>query len=65
MVMLQKGGVSCPVCRQLAPIRDITLVGPKLPEKEGDDKTGKGLLEEQEASIHVEGSYGTKVIYLS
>ncbi len=60
---LQKGGVSCPVCRQLAAIRDITVVGPKLPEKgaKEEDKLGRGFLDEEEASIHVQGSYGTKV----
>ena len=43
------------------------MVGPKLTGKEGNQNglAGQGFQEEQEASIHVEGSYGTKVNFLS
>lgn len=57
----QKGGLSCPTCRQLAPVRDITVVGPRAAEQgDGAASSNRGIGVE-EASIAVRGSYGTKV----
>lgn len=60
-IPVQKGGLSCPTCRQHAPASDITVVGP--PKAEGSATgNGQGQLQDAEADIAVAGSYGTKVI---
>lgn len=63
-IALQKGGVSCPTCRQLAPIKDITMVGPE-PEPDSARGAGaEGWLDLEEANTVVLGSYSTKVCAL-
>lgn len=60
MLIMQKGGVNCPTCRQHADVRDITVVGPKQALSNGKSEVSSSL-DEEEAAIVVQGSYGTKV----
>ena len=52
--------ISCPTCRHRVRVSEVALVRLGKDEEE-NESAGQDLKDVQEAQLHVEGSYGTKV----